>query len=134
MNPYDLVIRGGTIVTADDQYEAEIGIRGGQIAAIGHDLPGRTLDATGRLVMPGGVDTHCHIEQLQEAGGADEESFATGTRAALAGGPRPSSRSPPNSAVAASCPPSANITAGQRLARGSTTRSTRSSPTRHPPS
>ncbi len=36
--------------------------------------------------MPGGVDTHCHIEQLQADGGADEESFVTGSTAALAGG------------------------------------------------
>ena len=86
MTPFDLVIRGGTIVTADDQFQAEIGIRAGLIAAIGHDLPGPTLDAADRLIMPGGVDTHCHIEQLQIGGGADEETFATGTRAALAGG------------------------------------------------
>ena len=86
MNKYDLVVRGGTVVTADDQYVADIGITGGRIAAIGTHLDGPTLDATGLLVMPGGVDSHCHIEQLQEGGGADEESFATGTRAALAGG------------------------------------------------
>ena len=38
------------------------------------------------MVMPGGVDTHCHIEQLQQGGGADEETFVTGSTAALAGG------------------------------------------------
>ena len=44
------------------------------------------LDAGGLLVMPGGVDSHCHIEQLQQGGGADEETFDTGSRSALAGG------------------------------------------------
>ena len=44
------------------------------------------VDAGGLLVMPGGVDSHCHIEQLQPGGGADEETFVTGSRSALAGG------------------------------------------------
>ena len=87
MQSYDLVIRGGTVVTASDTFRADIGIIGERIAAIGENLSGRTsLDATGRLVLPGGVDTHCHIEQLQEGGGADEETWATGSRACLAGG------------------------------------------------
>jgi cytosine/adenosine deaminase-related metal-dependent hydrolase len=46
----------------------------------------QTLDADGLLVLPGGVDTHCHIEQLRPNGGADEESFVTGSTACLAGG------------------------------------------------
>lgn len=87
MADYDLVIAGGTVVTAADTYRADVGIRDGRIAAIGLDLRGaRTLDAGGLLVLPGGVDSHCHIEQLQEGGGADEETFVTGSRAALAGG------------------------------------------------
>ena len=44
------------------------------------------MDADGLFVLPGGVDSHCHIEQLQRGGGADEETFVTGSRAALAGG------------------------------------------------
>ncbi len=87
MADYDLVVAGGTVVTAADTYRADVGIRDGRIAAIGLDLRGaRTLDAGGLLVLPGGVDSHCHIEQLQEGGGADEETFVTGSRAALAGG------------------------------------------------
>ncbi len=46
----------------------------------------RSIDAHGLLVMPGGVDSHCHIEQLQPNGGADEENFVTGSTSALAGG------------------------------------------------
>ena len=84
---YDLVIRGGTVVTASDQFRADVGIRDGRIVALAERLDGAAvLDAGGLLVLPGGVDSHCHIEQLQEGGGADEETFATGSRAALAGG------------------------------------------------
>lgn len=87
MSEYELVIKGGTVVTAADVFVADIGIISGTIAAIGTALAGaRTIDAAGLLVMPGGIDSHCHIEQLQEGGGADEESFVTGSRSALAGG------------------------------------------------
>ena len=87
MADYDLVIRGGTVVTAGDTYRADVGVRGGRIAAIGEKLDGTdTLDAGGLYVMPGGVDTHCHIEQLRPNGRADEESFVTGSTACLAGG------------------------------------------------
>ncbi len=87
MDDFDLVIRGGTVVTAAEQFCADVGIRGGRIEAVGANLAGaRTLDAGGLLVMPGGVDTHCHIEQLQADGGADEETWETGSRSALAGG------------------------------------------------
>lgn len=87
MPEYDLIIRGGTVVTEADQFAADIGIRGGQIEALGRSLTGGpVLDASGLLVMPGGVDSHCHIEQLQRGGGADEETFVTGSTAALAGG------------------------------------------------
>jgi dihydropyrimidinase len=84
---YDLVVRGGTVVTACDTVRADIGIRDGLIAAVGVGLTGaRHVDADGLLVLPGGVDSHCHIEQLQEGGGADEESWTTGSTACLAGG------------------------------------------------
>ena len=76
MADYDLVIRGGTVVTAADTYRADVGVRAGRIAAIGEKLEGSdTLDAGGLYVMPGGVDTHCHIEQLRPNGGADRISF-----------------------------------------------------------
>ena len=87
MAEYDLVIAGGTIVTAADTFRADVGIIGQQVAAVGISLTGaRRLDAGGLLVMPGGVDSHCHIEQLHADGGADEETFVTGSRSALAGG------------------------------------------------
>src|SRR6185436_10568689 len=88
MDDYDLVITGGTVVTAADTYRADVAVRDGRIAAIGFGLGGgaTTLDAGGLLVLPGGVDSHCHIEQLHPGGGADEETFLTGSRSALAGG------------------------------------------------
>lgn len=87
MSEFDLVVRGGTVVTASEQFRADVGVKDGRIAALGANLQGgRTLDAAGLLVLPGGVDSHCHIEQLQAGGGADEESWETGSRAALAGG------------------------------------------------
>jgi dihydropyrimidinase len=87
MADYDLVVRGGTVVTGTDTMRADIGIRAGRIAAIAETLDGaETLDAGELLVLPGGVDTHCHIEQLQPGGGADEETWTTGSRSCLAGG------------------------------------------------
>jgi dihydropyrimidinase len=87
MADFDLVVRGGTVVTGVDTFRADIGIKGGRIAALADRLSGaETLDAGGMLVLPGGVDTHCHIEQLRQGGGADEESFTTGSTACLAGG------------------------------------------------
>src|SRR5580704_6473238 len=87
MSDYDLVIAGGTVVTPADMFRADIGITGGLVQAIGFGMNGtRTLDATGMLVTPGGVDTHCHIEQLRADGTTDEETFVTGSTSALAGG------------------------------------------------
>ena len=88
MADFDLVVRGGTVVTASDEFRSDVGVRGGKVAALGEGLRGeRELDAGGLLVMPGGVDTHCHIEQLRDGrGDADEERWDTGSRSALAGG------------------------------------------------
>ena len=55
----DLVIRGGTVATAEKTVRADVGIEGERIAAIGSNLSGRkTIDAAGKLVLPGGVDSH----------------------------------------------------------------------------
>jgi dihydropyrimidinase len=75
MADYDVVIAGGTVVTPSDMFQADVGVVGGRIAAVGTSLRGqRSIDAHRLLVMPGGVDSHCHIEQLQSNGGADEET------------------------------------------------------------
>ena len=87
MSDYELVVAGGTVVTASDVFRADVGIIGERIVAVGLDLKGeRRIEADGLLVMPGGVDSHCHIEQLKEAGGADEETWISGSTSALAGG------------------------------------------------
>jgi dihydropyrimidinase len=87
MPDFDLIIRGGTVVTAADTFRADVGIRGEKVAALADTLSGGpVLDAGGLLVLPGGVDSHCHIEQLRPGGGTDEESFVTGSTSCLAGG------------------------------------------------
>ena len=86
--PYDLVIRGGTVATTSDAFEADVAVRGESIVAVGQGLgPGtREIDARGKLVLPGGIDSHCHIEQLSAAGLMNADTFETATRAALFGG------------------------------------------------
>ncbi len=88
MTEFDLVVRGGTVATATDVCQADIAIVGEQVAAIGRGLPpGHTeIDATGRLVLPGGVDSHCHIEQLTASGLMNADTFATATASAAIGG------------------------------------------------
>ncbi|CDZ69429.1 Dihydropyrimidinase [Neorhizobium galegae bv. orientalis] len=80
------VIKGGTIVTADLTYKADVKIDGGKIIEIGPNLSGdTTLDATGCYVMPGGIDPHVHLE-MPFMGTYSADDFESGTRAALAGG------------------------------------------------
>ncbi len=80
------VIKGGTVVTADLTYKADVKIDGGVIVEIGPDLTGdEVLDATGCYVMPGGIDPHTHLE-MPFMGTYSADDFASGTRAALAGG------------------------------------------------
>lgn len=80
------VIKGGTIVTADLTYKADVKIDGDTIVEIGPDLSGDTvLDATGSYVMPGGIDPHTHLE-MPFMGTYSSDDFESGTRAALSGG------------------------------------------------
>ena len=59
---FDTVVHGGTVVTANDTFKADIGIRDGRIVAVAEEIAGgaRRIDASGRLVMPGGIEAHCH--------------------------------------------------------------------------
>jgi dihydropyrimidinase len=88
MADFDLLVKGGTIGTAVDVFEADLGVRGGRIAAIGMELGKgrREIDARGRLVLPGGIDSHCHIEQRSSTGIMTSDDFFTGTRSAACGG------------------------------------------------
>jgi len=85
---HDILIRGGTLATGAGTIDADLAIRDGVVAAVGKGLgpAAREIDATGRLVLPGGVDSHCHIEQLSGAGLMNADTFETATRSALFGG------------------------------------------------
>lgn len=84
-----ILIRGGTVVNADASEQADVYIENGKIVAVGANLEVPTgcevLDASGQLVMPGGIDPHTHM-QLPFMGTVASEDFFTGTAAGLAGG------------------------------------------------
>ncbi len=86
---FDTIIRNGSVVTATDTYQADVAIAGGKIAAIGADLPtqnvAKILDASGKLVLPGGIDVHTHLD-MPFGGTTSADDFETGTRAAAFGG------------------------------------------------
>lgn len=84
---FDLVIRGGTVATAQRTYACDIGLRDGKIAELGSALEGtRVIDASGKLVLPGGVDSHCHIEQISSMGMMSADDFYSATVSAAHGG------------------------------------------------
>jgi dihydropyrimidinase len=85
---FDVVLRGGTVATASDTMQADIGIKGEVIAAIGIDLAEgqREIDARGKLVVPGGVDSHTHIEQVSAGGLLNADTFESATTSAAFGG------------------------------------------------
>jgi dihydropyrimidinase len=83
----DLVVRGGTVATACDVFRADIGVRDGRIAALGEGLDAPdVIDASDRLVLPGGVEAHCHIAQESATGGMTADDYFTGGRSAALGG------------------------------------------------
>ena len=88
MAEYDMVVRNGTLSTASDVFRADIGIIGGRIATIGARLGAgrREINADGHVVTPGGVDSHCHIEQRSSMGVMTADDFFTATRSAACGG------------------------------------------------
>jgi len=83
---YDLVIKGGRVITSGFDSTADLGIKGEKIAAIGSDLSCKHVyDATGMLVIPGGVDAHVHLEMPTGTTRTSDDWFS-GTRAAALGG------------------------------------------------
>jgi len=86
---FDALITNGTVATASDTYKADVAISGGKVVAIGAELPkqnaGRLIDAAGKLVMPGGIDVHTHLD-MPFGGTTSADDFETGTRAAAFGG------------------------------------------------
>ena len=88
MADYDLIIQGGTVATASDTFAADVAVRDGRVVALGHDLGSaeRVIDASGQLVLPGGVDAHCHIEQESSTKLMTADDFYSGSVSAAFGG------------------------------------------------
>lgn len=83
-----LLIKNGRIITASDDYVADIFVEGETVRAIGRNLriqADTELDAAGKLVFPGGIDPHVHLD-MPFMGTYSSDSYETGTRAALYGG------------------------------------------------
>jgi dihydropyrimidinase len=85
---YDMLTKGGTVATDTETFRADVGVRNGRIAKIGALGADATedIDATGRYVLPGGIDSHVHIAQPSGEGIVMAEDFESGTRSALFGG------------------------------------------------
>jgi dihydropyrimidinase len=88
VSDFDMVIHGGTIATAADLYQADIGIKDGCIVTIAAQLQGgeQRVDASGKLVLPGGVEAHCHIEQESGMGVMAADDYRSGSISAAFGG------------------------------------------------
>ncbi|MCI0547673.1 MAG: amidohydrolase family protein, partial [Candidatus Rokubacteria bacterium] len=88
MAEFDTVIRNAVVATAADVFPAEIGIAGGVVTALGRSLgrARRDIDAGGRYVLPGGIDTHCHFDQPMRGGVTLADDFLSGPISAAHGG------------------------------------------------
>ena len=83
---YDIVIKGGEIVSSAGRVHADLAIIGEKVAAVGTDLVGRTnIDAHGKFVFPGALDVHTHF-QLPFCGTVSSDDFENGSKAAALGG------------------------------------------------
>src|SRR5690554_1212918 len=87
----DLIIKNGTIVTAEATFKGDIAVKDGKIKAIGAKLDPKghkeatVVDAKGLLVLPGAIDGHTHLE-MPFGGTISADSYEAGTRAAACGG------------------------------------------------
>ena len=93
MAEFDLIVRGGTVATASDTFRSDVGIIDGKIVALGSALGSakQTIDATDKLVLPGGIDAHCHLDQpraqgLASGGAIMADDFESGSLSAVFGG------------------------------------------------
>lgn len=90
MNHFDIVIKGGTVVNADESLEQDVGIQGSIIAQVGGAMTGDiTIDAKGKLVLPGGIDPHVHLSSPRNPENMSAQwtdDFYIGSLAAIAGG------------------------------------------------
>lgn len=85
---FDTLIQNGTVVTASETLQADVGIKDGKVAAVGQNLPkdgAKVYDAAGKFLIPGGIDAHTHMEfPFMATTSADD--FESGTMAAACGG------------------------------------------------
>ncbi|MBT5264809.1 MAG: dihydropyrimidinase [Rhodospirillaceae bacterium] len=89
MTELDLVVRNATVVTADETIQSDIGVKDGKIVSLGLNLPAATeeIDARDKYVLPGGIDSHVHIEQdSAETGAKTAADFLSTTVSAACGG------------------------------------------------
>lgn len=88
MIEFDTVIHSGTIVTTEGTFTGDLAVRDGRITAIAERIDGgiRRIDAGGRLVMPGGIETHCHIAQESSFGIMTADDYRSGSISAAFGG------------------------------------------------
>ena len=89
MAEYDLVIRNGRIVTVDRQLEGDVAVKDGRIVAVEPGIKGRgvrEIDAGSKFVLPGGIDSHVHVEQRSGFGIMCADDFYSGTVSAAFGG------------------------------------------------
>ena len=85
---FKTIIKNGTLVTGEGREKADIGIEHGKITAVGqnlHDEKAKVIDASDKLVLPGGIDVHVHL-QLPFCGTVSADGFENGTKAAACGG------------------------------------------------
>src|SRR5438552_4105292 len=88
MAEYDLVVRNGTAATAADTTQCDVAVKDGVVVALGRGLAAgvREIDAAGKLVLPGAIDSHCHIEQKSSSGVMCADDFYSATVSAAFGG------------------------------------------------
>jgi len=89
MRPFDLAVRNGLVVNASSRFHGDIGIREGRIDQLGGSIQAeQSIDAAGKLVLPGGIDMHVHLSpvQLPEETIRWVDDFQSGSAAAAAGG------------------------------------------------
>lgn len=85
--PYDLIVKGGTVVSASDTFIGDLGVSGGKVVAVGKlaDPAKKVVDARGKVVIPGGIDVHTHFD-MPFMGATTIDDFSTGSTAAVFGG------------------------------------------------
>ena len=84
---YDLILKGGTVVTASDTFIADVGVKDGRIAAVGtlEAKDTKVVDCRGKVLVPGGIDVHTHFD-MPFMGATTADDFISGSTAAVFGG------------------------------------------------